>query len=87
MSVYRGPAYPRPNCYNQVAAVVGLEHVLAVNPQRTSNLISQPGIATLGAGNRIKRTLEELLQDEDTGLWYIPTAAQREKLKRQWIRP
>jgi DNA modification methylase len=73
-------------------AVAWLEHILVANPQRTSDLKPQWQIATLGAGSRIKRTLEELLEDnfwkdEATSVWCVPTAAQRGILKRRQAKP
>ena len=77
---------------SETTAVAWLEHILAANPQTLSDLIPQWQIATLGAGSRIKRTVEELLEenfwkDEATGLWCVPTAAQRELLKRRRVKP
>lgn len=69
-----------------------LDHLLAASPQSEGDLIPQWQIATLGAGSRIKSTLAELLrdhfwQDESSGLWCLPTAAQREILKRRRAKP
>jgi hypothetical protein len=77
---------------SETTAVSWLEHVLGANPQKLSDLKPQWQIATLGAGSRIKRTFEELLEenfwkDEATGLWCVPTAAQREILKRRRAKP
>jgi len=77
---------------SETTAVSWLEHVLGANPQKLSDLKPQWQIATLGAGSRIKRTLEELLEenfwkDGATGLWCVPTAAQREILKRRRVKP
>ena len=77
---------------SESAAVAWLEHVLAANPQTQADLIPQWQIATLGAGSQVKRTLPQLLeenlwQDEATGLWCVPTPAQRETLKKRRIRP
>jgi DNA modification methylase/DNA-directed RNA polymerase subunit RPC12/RpoP len=77
---------------SETAAIAWLEHLLAANPQKSSDLRPQWQIATLGAGSRIKRTLEDLLQDnfwhdDATGLWCLPTAVQREIIKRRRAKP
>jgi hypothetical protein len=77
---------------SETAAVAWLERILSTNPQTLSDLIPQWQIATLGAGSRIKCTLEELLkenfwQEENTGLWCVPNAVQREILKRRRTKP
>lgn len=77
---------------SEPAAVAWLEHVLSSNPQSLSDLIPQWQIATLGAGSQINRPLQDILhenfwQDEVTGLWCMPTAAQREILKRRKSKP
>ena len=74
------------------AAVAWLEHVLAANPQTLADLIPQWQIATLGAGSQVKRTLQQLLEenpwtDEAMGLWCVPTPPQREILKKGRIKP
>jgi 16S rRNA G966 N2-methylase RsmD len=76
----------------ETGAISWLEHVLSASPQTISDLIPQWQIATLGAGSRIKRTLEELLKEnfwleENTGLWCMPNAVQREMLKRRRTKP
>lgn len=73
---------------SESTAVAWLEHVLATNPQTLSDLIPQWQIATLGAGSRISRTLEQILdanfwKEEATGYWTVPTSAQREIIKRR----
>lgn len=60
--------------------------------QTPRDLILHWHIATLGASSRIKSALPDLLrdrfwQDESSGLWCLPTAAQREILKRRRARP
>jgi hypothetical protein len=77
---------------SESAAVAWLEHVLAANPQKESDLTPQWQIATLGAGSQVKRTLPQLLEenlwpDEATGLWCVPTPAQKEMLKKRRVRP
>jgi DNA modification methylase len=77
---------------SDAAAVAWLEHILATDPQTEADLIPQWQIATLGAGSKIKATLEELLrdnfwQDQATGAWTVPTAAQREILRRRRAKP
>jgi len=77
---------------SETAAIAWLEHLLAANPQKLSDLIPQWQMATLGAGTRIKHKLDELLaenfwHDEFTGLWCLPTAAQREIIKRRRAKP
>lgn len=77
---------------SEMAAVAWLEHVLATDPRTEADLIPQWQIATLGAGSQIKATLGELLRDnfwpdEATGAWTVPTAAQREILRRRRAKP
>jgi DNA modification methylase len=77
---------------SDAAAVAWLEHMLAANPQTEADLIPQWQIATLGAGSKINSPLEALLRDnfwpEDaTGAWTVPTAAQREILRRRRAKP
>jgi DNA modification methylase/predicted RNA-binding Zn-ribbon protein involved in translation (DUF1610 family) len=77
---------------SETAAVAWLEHILAADPQTAADLIPQWQIATLGAGSRIKATLDELLRDnfwpdETTGAWTVATPAQRELLRKRRPRP
>lgn len=77
---------------SEMAAVAWLEHLLAANPQTEADLIPQWQIATLGAGSKMKSNLGELLRDNfwpdpATSAWTIPTAAQREILRRRRAKP
>jgi len=77
---------------SDAGAVAWLEHILAANPQTEADLIPQWQIATLGAGSKIKSSLEALLQDnfwpdDATGAWAVPTPTQREILRRRSARP